>query len=94
MLIQKWHPVTHDMGLIDASPGGVLRELLAWHSSIGIEHDVREIHSLEDGLEGLLPLSISHHRRLLVPTRSGWTAYFATGIQGSDPFVPVTGRSS
>ena len=34
MLIEKWHPVTHDMGLINASPGEVLHELLAWHSSI------------------------------------------------------------
>jgi hypothetical protein len=29
-------------------------------------------------------------RALWVPTRAGWTAYFASGIQGSDPFSVVS----
>lgn len=86
MLFTKWHPVTHDMGLINAPIPRVVAELVSWHASIGTTYTRREIISnLADAFEALLPLSQEKRRRLFVSTTSGWTACFQSGIQGSDP---------
>lgn len=86
-LLDHWHPVTSDMGLVNAT-----------HSRITESHafsDVFEVQGeiasgLEDALSLLPPLSMEKKRGLLVPTKAGWTAYFASGIQGSDPFPFVS----
>ena len=90
-LIEKWHPVTHDFGLIKAPIEPVLAELLNWHGSLGIKYERTEIvSSLADALASLLPLAASQMRRLFVATSSDWVACFQNGIQGSDPFPAMS----
>jgi hypothetical protein len=89
-VLEKWHPVTRDFGLINASIEQVLSQYLNWNHSLGLEHDRTEIRTtLEDAFESLLPLANSKMRKLFVPTRSNWIAFFQNGIQGSDPSPPM-----
>ncbi len=91
MEIQRWHPVTSDMGLIEAPAAVVASEFAAWHSELGIHHRREEItSSLGASFARLEPLSAVKDRRLFVNTRSGWTAFFQNGIAGSDPFPPMS----
>lgn len=91
MIIDSWHPVTSDLGLIHAQLDDVVGELLNWHKSIEIEYNQREVGtSLSDAFKALLPLSNAKQRRLFVKTSSGWTACFQNGIQGSDPFPAMS----
>ena len=86
MLIETWHPVTHDFGLIKAPLETVVQALLEWHSSIGTQYQRADITgSLQEAFAALLPLSHSKQRRLFFATGSDWTACFQNGIQGSDP---------
>ena len=90
-ILTKWHPVTHDFGLIQAPMEQVLADFLSWHNSIGMEYSRSEItSSLNGALESLLPLAHGKMRRLFVPTRSDWVAVFQNGIQGSDPFPAMS----
>ena len=90
-LIETWHPVTSDMGLIDAFPTDVVSELLEWHNSIDIHYERSSIDtSLSEAFQALLPLSHSQQRRLFVSTKSDWTACFQNGTQGSDPFPAMS----
>lgn len=90
-LLEKWHPVTDDFGLIQAPLPLLLSTFEEWHNSIGIRYSRTEISSsLSDALESLLPLSHSKMRRLFVATRSDWVACFQNGIQGSDPFPAMS----
>jgi hypothetical protein len=86
-VLEHWHPVTHDLGLIRAALPDVVRELAAWQSSIAIARTLRTLTtSFAAALEALAPLSQDKRRTLLVQTTSDWTAYFQNGIAGSDPF--------
>lgn len=90
-LIRKWHPVTHDFGLIQAPLERLLRELEDWHRSFGATYLRTDItSSLDDALTSLLPLAQSKTRRLFVATKSDWIACFQNGIQGSDPFPAMS----
>lgn len=90
-LIRKWHPVTHDFGLIQAPLERVLSELEGWHRSFGTTYLRTEItSSLDDALTSLSPLAQSKTRRLFVATKSDWIACFQNGIQGSDPFPAMS----
>src|SRR5260221_12832955 len=85
-LLEKWHPVTQDFGLIQAPLDRLLAEFEGWHSSIGIEYTRTDItSSLAEGFQSLLPLAASKARKLFVQTASDWVACFQNGIQGSDP---------
>ena len=87
MLIQYWSPVTSDFGLIQAPIEQLASAFLEWQATLGIAWRVNRIQTnLEATFEALLPLSHGKRRRAFVATRSGWTAQFQNGIQGSDPF--------
>jgi hypothetical protein len=89
--IERWHPVTRDMGLIQLPVATVVSALTAWHEAIGIHYRHEEITtSLGDSLARLAPLSAEKRRRLFVSTASGWTACFQSGIDGSDPFPAMS----
>lgn len=91
MEIERWHPVTSDLGLIQAPLARVVSELVAWHQELGIRYRRQEItSSLADSLSKLEPLSAEKRRRLFVTTRAGWTACFQSGIAGSDPFPAMS----
>ncbi|GFO57577.1 hypothetical protein GMSM_45840 [Geomonas sp. Red276] len=86
MLIEHWHPVTKDMGIINAPVKEVVSELVAWHASLGMKYTQKNIVTcFADALDALSPLSMEKRRRLFVATKSGWTACFQSGIAGSDP---------
>jgi hypothetical protein len=90
-LLEKWHPVTCDFGLIQAPLGLLLSEFEGWHRSLGTNYERTHItSSLEDALGSLLPLANSKMRRLFIATNSDWVACFQNGIQGSDPFPPMS----
>ena len=87
MLIQYWSPVTSDFGLIQAPIEQLASAFLEWQASLGVAWRVTRIQTtLEATFEALLPLSHGKRRRAFTATRSGWTAQFQNGIQGSDPF--------
>ena len=89
-LIERWHPVTRDYGLILAPLREVVRDFLEWQASLGLEYASREItENLATALEALTPLSAGMRRRLFLTTASEWVASFQSGINGSDPF-PAT----
>jgi hypothetical protein len=90
MQIERWSPVTSDMGLIQAPPLAVATQLTDWHRSIGIDYRRAQACSLSEALGLLPPLSAEKRRTLLVPTTAGWTAYFQSGINGSDPFPAMS----
>jgi hypothetical protein len=90
-LLEKWHPVTCDFGLIQAPLGLLLSEFEGWHRSFGTKYERTQItSSLADALGSLLPLANSKMRRLFIATRSEWVACFQNGIQGSDPFPAMS----
>jgi hypothetical protein len=90
-VVSRWHPVTHDYGLIRAPLRDVVRELLAWHDSIDIHYAQRQVTAgFSAALDALAPLSQSKRRRLFVATPSEWVACFQSGIQGSDPFPAMS----
>ncbi len=94
MVVERWHPVTHDMGLIQAPVDQVVAALRGWHSSLGMTYIRRDVvTSLADAFDALPPLSAEMRRRLFVATTAGWTACFQSGISGSDPF-PATNHLS
>ena len=91
MLIERWHPVTSDMGLINAPVEEVVSGLVDWHASIGTTYRRRDVaSSLADAFEALPPLSMDRRRRLFVSTTAGWTACFQSGSAGSDPFPAMS----
>ena len=51
-LLEKWHPVTHDFGLIQTPLKRVISELEDWHGSFGTKYVRTEIASslADDGL--------------------------------------------
>ena len=90
-LLEKWHPVTHDFGLIQTPMPLLLSEFENWQRSFGVKYLRTEVSSsLADAFESLLPLSHSKMRRLFVATPSDWVACFQNGIQGSDPFPAMS----
>lgn len=90
-LLEEWHPVTHDFGLINAPLDRVVSEFVNWHSSIGIGYKRRDItSSFNEALESLSPLSSSKQRCLFVATRYDWIAFFQNGNHGSDPFPAMS----
>ena len=91
MIVESWHPVTHDFGLLRAPLEAVVSGLLNWHDSIGTHYQQTAItNGLESAFRALLPLSHAMPRRLFVRTKSDWTACFQNGIQGSDPFPAMS----
>ncbi len=86
MLVDAWHPVTKDLGLIDAPVDQTAAALAEWHAGLGIEYTSRACLSLAEALNSLEPLSAEKRRALLLPTNSNWTAFLQSGIAGSDPF--------
>src|SRR5262249_19775670 len=90
-ILAHWHPVTRDFGLIQAPPQQLLAAFTAGQAGIGSSYPRRTIEtSLADAFAALPPLSMEKRRLLFVATTAGWTAFFASGIQGSDP-MPVMG---
>ena len=90
-LLEKWAPVTHDFGLIQAPLDELLSEFEGWHRSFGTQYLRTEVaSSLAAALGSLLPLAQSKMRRLFVATRSDWVACFENGIRGFDPFPAMS----
>ena len=90
-LLEKWHPVTSDFGLIQAPLERLLPEFEDWHRSFGARYSRTEIDtSLADAFDSLLPLAARMTRRLFVATSSNWVSCFQNGTQGSDPFPAMS----
>ena len=86
MLVDEWSPVTSDFGLIEASVETTSAAYVEWRTAIGERPSTRTCASLRETLEELPPLSIEMRRSAIAPTESGWSAFFQSGILGSDPF--------
>lgn len=87
MLVDKWHPVTHDFGLIQAPLEDVVSAYISWQKGQGTAHIRRDINTnLEDAFESLAPLARRPTRKLFVSTTSDWVAFYQNGVQGSDPY--------
>jgi hypothetical protein len=85
-VFEHWCPVTSDFGLIQIDPETIAQAYFDWTLELKKDPRRSEVRSsLADAFGLLPPLSMGFYRTLLVPTRAGWTAYFASGMQGSDP---------
>jgi hypothetical protein len=84
--VDTWHPATSDFGLIEAPLASVVAAFVKWQADLGRSPIQSEKTSLESTFSGLAPLSMELRRAAFVPTKSSWTAYFASGLAGSDPF--------
>jgi hypothetical protein len=84
--IERWSPVTHDLGLVKTDADVAANEYQLWQDSLGAGCVRREAASLTEALDALPPLSMEKRRALFLPTASDWTVFFQNGIQGSDPF--------
>jgi hypothetical protein len=84
-LLETWSPVTSDFGLIDAPVEVVSARYLEWLEGLDQEFRVKSERDFARSLAFLAPLSAEMRRRVLAPTRAGWTAFFQSGFQGSDP---------
>ena len=84
--VDAWYPATSDFGLIEAPLASVVATFVRWQAGIGKAPVESRQPSLESTFAALAPLSAELRRAAFVPTKSGWTAYFASGLLGSDPF--------
>jgi hypothetical protein len=84
--VDIWHPATSDFGLIEAPTASVVAAFAKWQADIGRTPVESEKTSLESTFNALAPLSMEMRRAAFVSTKSDWTAYFASGLLGSDPF--------
>jgi hypothetical protein len=84
-LFDHWSPVTHDFGLIHASVEVVSARYLEWQRGLGRRFHVTSQAEFSHSLGFLPPLSAEKRRCIFVPTSAGWTGFFQSGIQGSDP---------
>ncbi|HWA77575.1 MAG TPA: hypothetical protein VG937_34800 [Polyangiaceae bacterium] len=84
--LDAWYPATSDFGLIEAPTTNVVAAFLEWQAAIGRAPIESTRTSLESTFTALAPLSAELRRAAFVPTKSAWTAYFASGLLGSDPF--------
>jgi hypothetical protein len=90
-VFERWHPIQHDMGLIKAPCKEVVDAFQMWKQCIGQLSSIKNINSsLQAAFEALQPLSVELRRALFVPTSSEWTAFFQSGISGSDPSPPMS----
>ena len=88
--LSPWFPVTSDFGLVAASLPATVDAYVQWQAAIGHTFAVHELtDGLATSLETLAPLSVTFRRTLFVPTTAAWTAFFRSGIQGSDPAGPM-----
>lgn len=86
MVFERWHPVTSDLGLIRATVPSCVASFEEWHASIGLRYTTTRASTFPDALVRLQPLSAELRRKAFVPTASEpWTAFFASGVSGSDP---------
>lgn len=90
MILEAWHPVTRDFGLIECPLDRAVEVFVRWQESLGRSFSIRTATSLVDGLEMLPPLSAERVRCVFVPTQASWTGFFQSGIDGSDPFPAMS----
>ena len=90
MILEAWHPVTQDFGLIECSTDLAVVKFVDWQESLGHTFVIRKAESLEAAFEMLSPLSMEKRRCVFVPTTSEWSGFFQSGIDGSDPFPAMS----
>jgi hypothetical protein len=94
LLNDKFAPLTHQVGFLEATLENTLEVFLKWQSEIGAGFDRQPHHEWFDGplqkaLARLEPLTTPPTKVLLMETRSRWTAFFDNGLRVSDPESPV-----
>jgi hypothetical protein len=84
-----YRPATESILFLEVSAVHFAEWLEQWigsHSEVGRVQHRHVTGALADALQCLAPLTaVAIRRRLIVPTRSGWTAYFDNSILGTDP---------
>ena len=84
-----YRPATKSILFLEVSPVRFADWLEQWLRSHSEGGRVRRRHltgALSDALQHLAPLTaVAIRRRLIVPTRSSWAAYFDNSILGTDP---------
>jgi hypothetical protein len=87
----EWYPVTYDFGVIEAPIEIAAKAFTDWKQRLDIKLEVVAVHSsLEQALSYLEPLCQFKNRTIFIALANGWSAFFQNGIQGSDPFPPMS----
>lgn len=90
LLGDRFSPLTHQIGFLEATFEKTLEVFLKWESEIGAQFGRNPHHELftaplEEALPRLSPLTTPPTKVLLIETRSRWTAFFDNGLRASDP---------
>lgn len=88
--LEWWWPVTRDFGLVRSGLETVAAMRSRQYENAGLTIASTPLQgSLHDCLSRLEPLSPAATKELFLESTFGWTAYFANGCRGSDPFLPM-----
>src|SRR5215510_2421334 len=91
LLDNKLAPLTFSFGFLEMPFQTVVDAYVEWHKELNLSVVISPIElPLEQALLELEPLITPHTKRLLMATQSVWTAYFDNGINGGDPFPPIS----
>jgi hypothetical protein len=91
LLDNKLAPLTFSLGFLEMPFQTVVDAYVWWQKELDLSVVISPIElPLEQALLKLEPLITPHRKRLLMATQSAWTAYFDNGINGSDPFPPIS----
>lgn len=88
--LTRWWPVTYDFGLIRSDLDTVAAMRAKQYQDANLQVATTCLSgSLEESFATLEPLSPASTKELFIATTFGWTAFFANGARGSDPFLPM-----
>jgi hypothetical protein len=87
-----WSPVGWCVGFVD-EPLAVVRSTIDGWREPGLKQRELTV-PIPDQLRQLLPLEAPFTRRLVVATRSGWTAHFDNSLLGGDPAGWIAGLTA
>jgi hypothetical protein len=89
LLDNRYAPITHTIGFLEANFSAVVQADGQWRKSIGTYLGQNQRGELASLLDALLPLTGPLLRYVWISTRSGWTGYFDNSINGSS-FGPIS----
>ncbi len=90
LLGDRYAPVTHGTGFLEADFEAVVAADTRWRSSIGGYTGRHVSGALPFLLDSLLPLTGPLLRYIWIGTSGNWTAYFDNFVNGSDPLGPIS----
>ena len=91
LLHGKWAPITFSVGFLETNIGSACDALIEWRKKIYSSIEVKTMKAnLENAFLSFEGLINPPKQELLISTKSDWVAYFDNGMNGTDPFGPIS----